>query len=300
MSHLSGMRLGVSDRVVDTVAIILILAASVIFLYPVVYIVSMSFSGNQYVEARQIWLYPRGINLNSYRMAFRHDFMMGSYWNSIVYATLGTLYSLILTIFGAYALAHKNLRGRGIFTMIIFITMLFGGGLIPTYLLIRDLNMLNTIWAMIIPAAISQWNLIVMRTIFMQTPESLGESARMDGANHFQVLFLIIIPISTPVIATMALLYFVGKWNDFFTALIYLNSKPKFPLQLIARELLVTFSDQTFNRETNQNAEAMRLTFTPMSFRAAIIVLTVAPLILIYPFIQRYFVKGLTVGAIKG
>ena len=300
MSRRSRLLTGKSDKIMDITCAALIVLASAAFLYPVVYIVSLSFSGNYFVERRQIWLYPMGLNLNAYRLAFKHEFLLRSYWNSVVYSVTGTAYSLLLTLLGAYALSFKNLRGRGLFTMLIFVTMLFSGGLIPTYLLVKDLNMLNKIWAMIIPCAVSQWNLIVMRTIFQQNPESLVESAKIDGANHLHILFRIVAPISTPVIATMGLLYLVGKWNDYFTALVYLNSKDKLPLQLVARELLVTLSDQTLNRATNQNAEAMRLSYSPLSFRAAIIVLTVAPLMVIYPFLQRYFVKGIAIGAVKG
>jgi len=300
MSRRSRLLTGKSDKIMDITCAALIVLASAAFLYPVVYIVSLSFSGNYFVERRQIWLYPMGLNLNAYRLAFKHEFLLRSYWNSVVYSVTGTAYSLLLTLLGAYALSFKNLRGRGLFTMLIFVTMLFSGGLIPTYLLVKDLKMLNTIWAMIIPCAVSQWNLIVMRTIFQQNPESLVESAKIDGANHLHILFRIVAPISTPVIATMGLLYLVGKWNDYFTALVYLNSKEKLPLQLVARELLVTLSDQTLNRATNQNAEAMRLSYSPLSFRAAIIVLTVAPLMVIYPFLQRYFVKGIAIGAVKG
>ncbi|MCL1854840.1 MAG: carbohydrate ABC transporter permease [Clostridia bacterium] len=300
MSSVSGMRQGKSDRVVGVVSTVLIIALSLVFLYPVVYIVSLSFSDSQFVDRRMVWLLPMGFNVNAYRLAFRHEYLLGSYWNSVVYSVLGTVYSLALTIFGAYALSHKRLRGRGVITMIIFITMLFSGGLIPTFLLVRDLGMLNSLWAMILPCAVSQWSLIVMRTAFQQNPESIEESARIDGASHFQVMLRIVVPMSTPVIATMGLLYFVGKWNDYFQAMVYLSTRTMFPLQLIARELLVVFGDNAFKRAMGNVAEASRLSYSPVTFRSAIIVLTLAPLMAIYPFLQRYFVKGMTVGAVKG
>ena len=251
------------DLIIDSISLILVVFATVAFLYPVIYIISLSLSSAETVEARKIWLYPMGLNINAYKLIFHHKYLIRSFGNSVIYAIAGTIYSLILTIFGAYSLSHKELRGRNFFMMMIFFTMLFSGGLIPTYLLVQDLGMIDTIWAMIIPVAISPWNLIVMRTMFQQNPVSLEESAKIEGANHLQILFRIIVPISMPVVATIALFYFVGKWNDYFNGLIYLTTKNKFPLQLIARELLVTMSDQTLNQETLFNPE---MTYAPQTF----------------------------------
>ena len=289
------------DNVTHTVCLILLSLCTLVFIYPVIYIISVSFSSADAVQKREIWLLPVRFSLSAYRLCFEHDYLFGSFGNAFLYSISGTVYSMLLTVFGAYALAHKQLRGRGIFTMLIFFTMLFSGGLIPTYLLVKDLKMVNTFWAMVIPCAVSQWNLIVMRTVFQENPESLEESAKIDGASHLTILFRIIIPISKPVIATIALLYFVGKWNDYFTALVYLNEKEKFPLQLIARELLVSFSDRLLNRNASAAADPnAALSYTPESFRAAVIVICVAPMMAIYPFLQRYFVKGIIVGAVKG
>jgi len=287
------------DLLLQIFAYMLLIAMIIVFLFPIINVISLSFSGRQYVERRDVLLWPLGFNLDSYRMIFEHQYVIGSFFNSVIYTFVGTLYSLTLTVFGAYALAHKRLRFRSLITLLIAFTMLFSGGLIPTFLLVRDLGFLDKMWALIIPLAISPWNLIVMRTVFQQNPDSLEESAKIDGAGYFRILFRIIIPISLPVIATIGLFYTVDKWNDFFNALVYLSTKSKFPLQLIAREILVTFSDQSLNRIVNA-ADADRMNFTPMTFRAALIVISITPLMLVYPFLQKYFVKGVMIGAIKG
>ena len=287
------------DLVLELFAYSLLTLMTVVFLFPIINVVSLSFSGRLYVERREVLLWPLGFNLDSYKMIFEHQYIVGSFFNSVKYTLIGTIYSLTLTIFGAYALSHKRLRGRNLITFFIAFTMLFSGGLIPTFLLVRDLDMLDTMWALIIPLAISPWNLIVMRTVFQQNPDSLEESAKIDGAGYFLILFRIIIPISLPVIATIGLFYTVDKWNDFFNSLVYLSTKSKFPLQLIAREILVTFSDQSLNRIVNA-ADVERMNFTPMTFRAALIVISITPLMLVYPFLQKYFVKGVMIGAIKG
>lgn len=287
------------DLAMDVIANTLVGLLTIIFVYPVIYTLSLSLSSSEFVERHLVWLLPRGFTLSSYSLILKHEYLLTSFINSILYMTLYTTYALILTIFGAYALSHKQLRGRNFFSFLIFFAMLFNGGLIPTYLLIKSFGMIDTTWAMFIPLAVSPFNLIVMRSVLQQNPPSLEESATLDGAGYFRILFSIIIPISKPVIATIALFYAVSKWNDFFTALIYLNTKSKFPLQLIARELLVTFSDQSFNRNANEIVGA-HLNFTPLSFRAAVIIFTILPLMVIYPFIQKYFVKGILIGSVKG
>jgi ABC-type glycerol-3-phosphate transport system permease component len=286
------------DIVIEVIAFIVVFLSILVFLYPVLYFVSVSFSSTEAVMARKVWLLPVGFNINAYKLLFQHEFIMGSFKNSIIYVVLGTVYSLILTIFGAYALAHKELRGRNFFSFMVFFTMLFNGGLIPSYLLVSSLNMNDTIGVMVIPMAVTPWNLIIMRTMFQQNPKSLEEAAKIEGANHLQILFKIVIPISTAVIATVALFYFVQRWNDYFKPLIYLSTKTKYPLQLIAREILVTLEDSTMTEQlqaARQGAES-----APETFRAAVIIFTIFPLAVIYPFLQKYFVKGITVGSVKG
>lgn len=289
------------DFVMDFVCYSLVFLATIIFIYPVIYTFSLSISANEYVEAQKIWLLPKGFSLNAYKFALKHDYLLGSIYNSIKYTALRTVYSLLLTIFGAYALSHKELRGNGVISFFIFFTMIFGGGLIPTYLLVKDLKLIDTIWAIIIPLAVSPYNLIVMRSSFQQNPPSLEESAKIDGAGYFRILFQIIAPISKPVIATIGLFYMVGAWNEFFRPMIYLNTKEKFPLQLIARSLIITAGDSTVNRQQNaERGQEGDSVFTAMSFRAAVMFITILPMLVAYPYVQKHFVKGVVIGAVKG
>ncbi len=205
---------------------------------------------------------------------------------------------MILTILGAYALSRKNYFGRDFIMFLIAFTMMFGGGMIPSYMLIKNLGLLNTRLALIIPFAVSQYNLIVMRTYMQQIPSAIEESAKLDGANDFVILFRIFVPMSKPVIATITLFYAAGQWNDFFSGLIYLDDKNKFPLQLVIRDLLITQNDATLNQ--GLAAQQGMPSLTPGGFRAAIVVVTVLPLLVVYPFIQKYFVKGVMLGSIKG
>ena len=287
------------DRFLDMVVYALLFLVVVISLYPVIYVFSNSISSPDSVLRKEVWLLPIGFSMSSYELAFEHKYIMPSYLNTVIYTVCGTLYSMVLTILGGYALSRKRLIGRDFFMLFIGFTMLFGGGLIPTYLLVKQLGMINTIWAMIIPCAISPFNLILIRTSMQQIPDSLEESARIDGANDWVILFRIVLPMSIPVLATITLFYAIGQWNGFLTALIYLNSKELYPLQLILRELLITMTDNTMNREMTIDKESLRQ-LTPMGFKSAIIMISMLPLLVVYPFIQRYFVKGVMIGAIKG
>lgn len=232
------------------------------------------------------------------RRCIEHEYLLSSYANAVFYTVFGTIYSMILTILGAFVLSRRRLIGRDTFMFLIWVTMVFSGGLIPTYLQVRNLGMINSRLAMIIPCAVSQYNLIVMRTSMLTIPESLEESAKIDGASDLRVLWNIVLPVSVSVLATVGLFYAVGQWNSYFTAMIYLSDKTKFPLQLILRELLVTMTDTTTDRGM-MSADAINR-FTPLGFKGAVIVVSLLPMMVLYPFIQRYFVKGVMIGAIKG
>ena len=286
------------DIVVDFVVGIIMIIVLFVILYPIIYIFSNSISYADAVMKKEVLLLPKGFNLQSYKMIFDHEYIIPSYMNTLYYVSLGTIYSMILTVFGAYALSKKRLFGRNTFMFLIAFTMLFNGGLIPTYLLVNSLNMVNKRSVMIIPMAVSAYNLIVMRTSFQQTPESLEESAKIDGANDLYILFRIYIPLNLAVVATITLFYVVAKWNDFFQALVYLNDKKLFPLQMILRELLITADDNTLNRQTV--ASDTHGMFTPMGFRSSVTIISMLPLLIIYPFLQKYFVKGIMIGSIKG
>lgn len=289
---------GPFDIVFDGLIYLFMLLFFIIVAYPILYVLALSFSSREAVLNNEVYIIPVGFNFDNYKLVLKHEFLSKAFLNSVFYTVFGTLYSMILTILGAYALSRKNYFGRDFIMFLIAFTMMFGGGMIPSYMLIKNLGLLNTRLALIIPFAVSQYNLIVMRTYMQQIPSAIEESAKLDGANDFVILFRIFVPMSKPVIATITLFYAAGQWNDFFSGLIYLDDKNKFPLQLVIRDLLITQNDATLNQ--GLAAQQGMPSLTPGGFRAAIVVVTVLPLLVVYPFIQKYFVKGVMLGSIKG
>lgn len=289
---------GPFDIVFDGLIYLFMLLFFIIVAYPILYVLALSFSSREAVLNNEVYIIPVGFNFDNYKLVLKHEFLPRAFLNSVFYTVFGTLYSMILTILGAYALSRKNYFGRDFIMFLIAFTMMFGGGMIPSYMLIKNLGLLNTRLALIIPFAVSQYNLIVMRTYMQQIPSVIEESAKLDGANDFIILFRIFVPMSKPVIATITLFYAAGQWNDFFSGLIYLDDKNKFPLQLVIRDLLITQNDATLNQ--GLAAQQGMPSLTPGGFRAAIVVVTVLPLLVVYPFIQKYFVKGVMLGSIKG
>jgi putative aldouronate transport system permease protein len=286
------------DLAFDVVIYVVLTLVAIVCLYPVVYVISVSLSSVKAVETHSVWLWPVGLSFNSYELLYLHPSLGRCYLNTVVYTALGTTYSLTLTIFGGFALSRRRLIGRNLFMFLIAFTMLFSGGLIPTFLVVRDLGMYNSWLALIIPCAVSPWYLIIMRTSMQEIPPSLEESATIDGANDIAVLFRIVMPMSIPVVSTIGLFYAVGKWNDYFNALIYLSKTELYPVQLIIRNLLITLTDNLVNTKVNQGSQVS--SFTPQAFKSAVVVVTMLPIMMVYPFIQKYFVKGVMVGAIKG
>lgn len=286
-----------TDALFDTGVYAIMIAFSAIFLYPVLYAISCSFSGAEALLHQEVWLWPVDVTLKSYQMVFEHKYVLSSYGNTILYTVLGTAYSVLLTILGAYPLSRSYLPFRDFFMLIIAFTMLFGGGLIPTFLVVRDLKLVNTLWALVLPCAVTPFNLILLRTNMQGIPDAIEESAKIDGANDWIILVRIILPMCMAAVMTVFLLYFVGKWNDWFSALIYLNDREKYPLQLILRDILASNDDKTFNQQMLREAKN---SVSSLGFKCAIMVIAMAPLLVVYPFIQRYFVKGIMVGAVKG
>lgn len=286
-----------TDALFDTGVYAIMIAFSAIFLYPVLYAISCSFSGAEALLHQEVWLWPVDVTLKSYQMVFEHKYVLSSYGNTILYTVLGTAYSVLLTILGAYPLSRSYLPFRDFFMLIIAFTMLFGGGLIPTFLVVRDLKLVNTLWALVLPCAVTPFNLILLRTSMQGIPDAIEESAKIDGANDWIILVRIILPMCMAAVMTVFLLYFVGKWNDWFSALIYLNDREKYPLQLILRDILASNDDKTFNQQMLREAKN---SVSSLGFKCAIMVIAMAPLLVVYPFIQRYFVKGIMVGAVKG
>ncbi len=268
----------------------------IITLYPFLHVAAVSISDQMAVANNSVTFYPKGISTDAYKAVFQNEYLFISYRNTIVYTVVGTTINLILTAMVAYPLSKKQFFGRDVFTKIIAFTMFFSGGLIPNYLVIKSLKLVDTMWAVILPGAISTWNMIIMRTYFQGIPDSLEESAVLDGCNDFGVLFKIILPLSMPIVATLGLFYAVGHWNNYFGPLIYLNTKNKWPLQIILQQIVI--AGQTAFASGNPELEA-ELVISD-SIKYATIMVAVLPIICVYPFIQKYFVKGVMIGSIKG
>lgn len=263
-----------------------------ITLYPFWHIVMGSFSEPMKLMAHVgLILKPLGFSLDAYKVVFRDDSIVRSFMNTLFIIVTKNILSIILTLFGAYFLSRKNLLLTPVFSFMVVVTMFFSGGLIPSYLNVRQLGLDNSFGALILPSVINTFNLIILRTAFYGVPDSLEESARLDGAGDMRILFQILVPLILPSIMVVALYYIVAVWNSWFEAMIYLRDRRKFPLQLILREVLVE-SKITMNSGDTE--------VTEKSIQYAIMVISTVPILMIYPFMQKYFVKGATVGAVKG
>jgi putative aldouronate transport system permease protein len=290
-----------SDKIFDVINIVLICLLTIILIYPVIFVVMASFSNPNKIYEVPFLLWPRGFNINGYIEILKNKDILVGFKNAILYTALGTSVSLIVTILGAYPLSRKDLRGRSFFTLIFTITMFFGGGLIPTYLVNQQLGIINTIWVMILPGAVGVYNMILMRTFFQQNiPSELIESAYMDGANDMQLLYKIILPLSTPIIVVIAMFNGVGRWNAYFDAMIYLRDRAKFPLQLILREILIQgqFGDDV--NQTLVGSAQDELMMLKLTLKYSVVIVSTLPVLIFYPLVAKYFEKGILVGAIKG
>ncbi|GIO95725.1 MULTISPECIES: carbohydrate ABC transporter permease [Paenibacillus] len=287
------------DRIFNVINYTILILVTIIVMYPLVFVLSASFSDPQAVLRGEMLLWPKGVNLNSYVKIFQNKDIISGFTNTLVYTSLGTFINLTMTILAAYPLSRKDFVGRNAIMALLVFTMFFSGGLIPTYLLIKNLGMLNTLWVMIIPNAVSIWNIIIMRTFFQQSiPGELQEAATIDGCSNIKILTRIILPLSMPIIAVTILFYAVGHWNAFFNALLYLSDKDKFPLQLILREILI--QGQTNDMVKMSTESAIKQQREVEGIKYAVLVVANLPVLALYPFLQRYFVKGVMIGAIKG
>ncbi|MFC4102564.1 carbohydrate ABC transporter permease [Paenibacillus xanthanilyticus] len=268
-----------------------------VVLYPLLFVVSASFSDPAKVLAGEVWLLPKGVSVEAYTNILQNEKLWIGYRNSILYASVGTAINLIMTILAAYPLSRPDLPGRKALMLFITLTMFFGGGLIPTYLLVKSLGMVDTMWALIVPGAISTYNLIVMRTYFQSSiPWELQEAALIDGCTNWRLLWNIILPLSKPIIAVMALFYAVGHWNSFFNALIYIRNESLYPLQLILREILMISQSDAIDGNVGLEDKIL----LAESIKYAVIIISSLPVWLMYPFVQRHFVKGVMIGSVKG
>lgn len=287
------------SKLFDVVNIIILALLCLIILYPVYYMVIVSISDGYYVTRGMVHWVPMGVNIEVYKSIFNYKLFMRSYANTILYTALGTVINLIMTILCAYPLSRKELFGRNFFTALITFTMFFGGGLIPTFLLVTNLGLRDSMWALLLPGAISTYNMIVMRTSFQSIPNELNESAKLDGANDITILLRIILPLSTAVIATITLFYAVGHWNSYFSALIYLDDRSKYPLQLLLRNIVIQGADSEMLNSAGAMSDTASTVVT-QNYKYAAIVVAVLPILCVYPFVQKYFVKGVMIGSLKG
>lgn len=275
-------------------AVLLLIA--LVCIYPVVWVIAASFSDPVRVMAGEVYLWPKDFSLKAYEVIFRYDMLWIAYANTIFYVVVGTTLNVLLTMMAAYPLSRTWFYGRGVVTFIIVFTMFFGGGMIPSYILMRWLRLLDTRWAMILPGAVSAWNLLIARAYLQANiPDELVEAAAIDGASSLQTLFRIVFPLSTPVVAVLVLFYAVGHWNEFFSALIYLRTRELMPLQIILREIVVNLQMQDVLADVIGQRALLQETV-----KYATIVVATGPILLLYPFLQRYFVKGVLLGSLKG
>ena len=263
-------------------------------LYPFWYVLVKSILPFEQAIKTKFYLIPTGFTLESYKFIFSTDRMVRSINISVILTVFGTIYQLFFTALTGYGLSKKNLPGRNFMFSLIIVTMFFGGGLIPTYLLIRGLGLMNTLWALILPGTIGTYNMIIMKTFFQSLPEEIEESARMDGAGYLKIFFRIIIPLSKPVISTIGLFISVGLWNSWYGPLLYLNDKNLWPMALLLREILIKTDVETL-ASTYVSEDYM----LSDSIKMATVIVSVTPIVIVYPFLQKYFVKGVMIGAIK-
>ena len=292
------MRESKTDRTFNIFNYVFLTIVALLVIYPLLFVISASISNPQYVVSGEIWLWPKEITLDAYHKVFKNQDIINGFMNTLKYTVFGTVLNVIMTILAAYPLSRRDLKGRGVIMAFIVFTIFFSGGLIPTYLLIRDLGMLNTFWVMVIPNAVAVWNIIIMRTFFQSIPHELQESAMIDGCGNIRILWNIVLPLSFPVIAVMVLFYSVGHWNSYFQALIYLQDQEKFPLQLILRQILIQGQTNDMIKATSESFLAQQLSVEGLKY--AILIVANLPMLMLYPFLQRYFVKGVMIGSLKG
>lgn len=295
-------RFSLSDKAFDRLNILFVSIITIIIIYPLVFVLSASISDPQAVNTGKMWLWPVDITFDGFQRVFQNDAIWTGYKNTIVYTLVGVLVHLFVLLPAAYALSRKELMGKKLWLWFILFTMLFNGGLIPTYLVVRNLQMLDTMWAIVIPGVVGAWSILVARTFFQQTiPDQLVEASKIDGASDFYLFIKVVLPLSLPIIAVMALFHGVALWNQYFNALIYLRTEDKFPLQLILRQILIL---NEVNASSISNAAGSAQSFaeqvkTASLVKYAVIIVSALPLLIVYPFLQRFFVKGVLIGSVK-
>ena len=294
-----------SDKIFLIIVYAVLFAIAFACMYPIYFAVIASFSEGHAVYSGDVNWLPKGFTLGAYQLVFQNDKIWRGYLNTIFYTVCGTLFNLFLTIPTAYALSKKRMYGRGVIMTLFIITMYFGGGMIPTYLLMDKMNLINTPWIMIISGGISVYNVVVTRTYFMNSiPEGLYEAARIDGANEIYIFRKMALPLSAPILAVMTLYYAVGHWNSYFNAMIYISNQKLHPLQVILRRILIL--NETAYEDALESGASMELlkdaahaAYMAVTMKYALVLIACLPMLIAYPFVQKYFVKGIMIGSLK-
>ena len=283
-------------RVSDFVIAFVIFLLSLTCIVPFIHIAAKSISSNTAVLSKSVYLWPKDLNFEAYASIFRDGQLTHSMVYTIWMTVLFTVIGMIVTILAAYPLARKELRGRTVFAFIIMFTMYFSAGLIPEYLLYKDLGLLNTMWVLVLPLCFSPYNMLIMRSFIRSTiPDSLYEAANLDGANHFRTLFQVVLPLSKPILATLALFYAVGRWNAYADAKYYITTKALQPLQYLLSNMVLNSGQDAVSLSESAAVES-----TPEVLQAAVVMFATLPILMVYPFVQKYFVQGTMIGAVKG
>ncbi|NBJ68857.1 MULTISPECIES: carbohydrate ABC transporter permease [Clostridia] len=293
---------GISEKTFDRLNILFVMMIVLVITYPVIFIVSASISDPAAVNTGKMWLWPVDITFDGFKKVFQNEAIWRGYYNTIIYTLVGTAIHLVLLLPASYALSRKELKGKKLLLWFILFTMLFNGGLIPTYLVVKSLGMLDTMWAIVIPGVVGAWSLLVARTFFQQSiPDQLVEAAKIDGASDIFIFFRIALPLSAPLIAVMALFHGVSMWNQYFGALIYLSDESKYPLQLVLREILIVneISGDGMMEGAGTTGSLVEQVKTADLIKYAVMIVSALPLLIIYPFLQKYFVKGVLIGSVK-
>lgn len=291
------IKVSAPSRIFDVFNVLLMIAVVICTFYPMIHIVMASFSdGNLLLAHRGILLKPLDFTLGGYKMVFKDPMILRGYANTIFVVVAGTFISVLLTATGAYFLSRKNVMFQTPVMLYVMFTMFFSGGMIPFYFTVKDLGLYNSIWSLILPTAINTFNLIIMRTGFSAIPDSLEESAKLDGAGHLTILFKIVIPLAMPTIAVIILYYAVSYWNSWFNAMMFIQDRVKYPLQLVLRGVLMSNDTSAMTG----GVTAVDKESVGESVKYGVIVVATIPILVVYPFLQKYFVKGVMIGAVKG
>ncbi|MDO5021787.1 MAG: carbohydrate ABC transporter permease [Eubacteriales bacterium] len=288
------------EKIFDAFNVILMLMLIMFFMFPIFNMISISLSDEYAVLRGDITVYPIGFNGTAYQNIFTNTSLWNSAKNSIIVAGLGCALGIVALCIAAYPLAFGNFYGKKLYNILILVTMWFNGGIIPTFLTISKLGLQNSLWSLILNSLLTAYYVVIVRSYFESLPKSIVESANIDGANDFRILFQLIMPLSKPVLATVALWIIVGHWNDFLNPLLFIGVKDKFTLQLILKEMVLNAESSTYSISLGNSGDTAGAAALGQQTRNAVLVVSMVPMVILYPFLQRYFISGITLGAVKG